>query len=131
MIENTCVILAQFREDAGGMVPTPAPPAFYHGYFFEQVSGGLGDYYRETTNSQVNLVGSVFGWLDIGHTRADHKLGPQDRTQRQRAYDWGIAAAKANGIAVDSFARKVVIVNLASDHGALGAGQGMLIAHGP
>ena len=130
MAANTCVILCQYREDTGDLVPAPAPASFYRSYFFEQVGGGLGDYYREVTNSQVNVVGSVFGWLDIGHTRAEHDAGPHNFTQRQRAYNWGLAAARAIGVPVDAFSHRVVIVNLASDHGAIGIGDGMLISHG-
>src|SRR5687767_12710764 len=95
---NTCVILCQFRENTGGLVPTPAPSSFYKSYFFERVGGGIGDYYREVTNAQVDVVGSVFGWLDIGHTRAEHDAGPSGSAQRQRAYDWGMAAARANTV---------------------------------
>ena len=127
---NTCVILCQFRENTGGLVPTPAPSSFYKSYFFERVGGGIGDYYREVTNAQVDVVGSVFGWLDIGHTRAEHDAGPSGSAQRQRAYDWGMAAARANTVPVNDFSHQVVIVNLASDHGAIDVGGGMLIAHG-
>jgi hypothetical protein len=129
MNENTCVILCQFRDDQGGLLPTPAPATFYNSYFFGRVGGGLGDYYREVTNLQVELVGSVFGWFDIGHTRTEHHAGPHNFQQRQRAYDWGLAAAQANGVPVDTFRRRVVFINLESDHGAINIGEGMLIAH--
>ena len=92
MVKDICVILCQFREDGGGLVPFLEPPNFYESYFFGQVGGGLGDYYGQVTNSQVNLAGNVLGWLDIGHTRAEHN-SESGSAQRERAYNWGLAGA--------------------------------------
>lgn len=58
MNENTCVILCQFREGTGGLLPTPAPATSNNSYFFGRLDGGLGDYYREVTNFQIEIVGS-------------------------------------------------------------------------
>lgn len=49
--------------------------------------------------------------------------GADDYSQRERAFQWAIAAARANGVPVDIFPHKVVFVNTASDHGALGSGE--------
>lgn len=98
-------------------------------YFFGEAGGGLGDYYREVTNLEVELVGQVFGWYDIGHSVDDLDALPSNATQRAQAFAWGIQAATSNGAPLAGFPNQVVIINYPSDHGALGAGR-MLIAHG-
>jgi len=111
------------------MIPTPASQNFYSSYFFAPGVRGVGDYYREVTNSRLSIVGQSFGWFDIGHSVSEHKQGLDVISQRDRAFNWGIAAARINGVPVDDFPHKVVFVNIASDHGALGSNK-MLIAHG-
>src|SRR5262245_33815485 len=98
-------------------------------YFFGEAGGGLGDYYREVTNLEVELVGQVFGWFDIGHSVVELEALPSNSTQRQQAFNWGIHAANAGHVPLGAFANQVVIINYPSDHGSLGIGQ-MLIAHG-
>ena len=91
----------------------------------------MADYYREVTNSKLIIVGQSFGWFDIGHTVSEHTQAPLGYSQRERAFNWGIAAARANGVSVDDFPHKVVFVNIPSDHGALTLGsKKMLMAHG-
>ena len=127
---NTCVILCRFRNDDGTPIPVPFPQAFYNNYFFTANVGGVGDYYRDVTNSEINVVGQTFGWFDIGHTSGEHTQAPLGGAQRDRAFQWGIAAARANGVPVDNFPHKVVFLNSGSDDGAIGSGQ-MLIGHWP
>jgi hypothetical protein len=128
--ERTCVILCQFRDNNGNLMPVPAQPDFYQQYFFHRGTRGLFDYFRDVTNWRVELIGDVFGWFDIGHTLAEHN-GRAGLAQRVQAYNWGIEAARANGVRIDDYPRRVVMVNQASDHGAVMTGQSMLIAHGP
>jgi hypothetical protein len=126
---TTCVILCRFHNDDGSQIAVPQAPNFYNDYFFRRDLGGVGDYYRDVTNSEIDIVGQTFGWFDIGHTRSEHMQAPGGYPQRERAFNWGIAVARANGVPVDFFPHKVVFVNIASDHGASGSGS-MLIAHG-
>jgi hypothetical protein len=126
--EKTCVILCRFRDDAGNLTDVPAQPDFYHRYFFEDGRGerGLYDYYREVTHGRVKLVGEVFGWLDIGHTLTEHtSMGGQ--AQRRQAYDWAIAAARANAVPVAEYPRRAVIINAPTDFG--GIRGGILMGH--
>jgi hypothetical protein len=103
------------------LTPSPANPDFYRQYFFARGTQGLSDYISEITNERLELRGYVFGWLDIGHSLAEHNnLAGQQ--QRQRAYQWGIDAARANGVPVGSFGHRVVFVNSDSDAGAMEQG---------
>jgi len=129
---NTCVILCQFRNEDGSLTAPTASASFYSSYFFDHSVQGIGRYYFDVTNSTINVIGQTFGWFDIGHTLSEHAQGPHNFAQRQRAFQWGVEAARAHNVPVDNFPNKVVFVNSASDHGALGIGTGqMLIAHGP
>ena len=126
---TTCVILCVFRNDDGSLTAPPQPKSFYDDYFFDQTVQGVGRYYNDVTNSEINIVGQTFGWFDIGHTLAEHNQGTQNSSQRQRAFQWGIDAAMSNGIPLGNFPNQVVFVNFPSDHGALGLSR-MLVAHG-
>jgi hypothetical protein len=127
--ERTSVILCQFRDNNGNLTPIPVQPDFYRQYFFHSGTRGLYDYFRDVTNWRVELIGDVFGWFDISHTLAEHN-SLAGFSQRVQAYNWGIEAARANGVRIDDYPRRVVMVNQGSDHGAVMTGQSMLIAHG-
>ena len=86
----------------GQLTPTVANVDFYQQYFFGRGNEGLRDYYADVTHGHTNLVGDVFGWLDIGHTLAEHGA-VTGQAQRRQALDWGLAAANAAGIQVDAY----------------------------
>jgi hypothetical protein len=66
MIENTCVILGQFREEAGGMVPTPAPSTFYDACFFGQAGGASATTIaRQRTRASTSLEVFLAGWTSV------------------------------------------------------------------
>jgi Lamin Tail Domain len=124
--EPTCIVLCRFRDGNGQLTPTIADADFYRSYFFGRGNQGLRDYYADVTHGHTNLVGDVFDWLDIGHTLAEHSaVGGQ--TQRVQAFNWGLTAARAAGIAVDTYPRQVVVVNASSDWGGVNRGRSMLL----
>jgi hypothetical protein len=126
--ERTCVILCRFRNADGTLSPVVAQPDFYEQYFFGGGNGGLRDYYADVTHGRVNLVGNVFGWLDIGHTIAEHEAA-MFQAQRIQAFNWGMQAGRNNGFAVDGFPRQVVIINRDTDWGGINRGRSMLLPH--
>jgi hypothetical protein len=126
--ERTCVVLCRFRDSTGALTPTEAAPAFYQEFFFAEGSGGLGDYYRGVTHGHLDLTGDVFGWLDIGHTLAEHGAAG-GQAQRIQAFDWGMQAACAAGLPVDSYPRQVVVINQDTDWGGVSLGRSMLLPH--
>jgi Lamin Tail Domain len=124
--ERTCIVLCRFRDGNGQLTPTVANANFYEQYFFDRGNGGLRDYYADVTHGHTNLVGDVFGWLDIGHTLAEHDaVGGQ--AQRVQAFNWGLVAARSSGIQVDTYPRQVVVVNAATDWGGVNRGRSMLL----
>jgi hypothetical protein len=127
-VEQTCVVLCQFRNADGSRGPVPAARSFYESFFFEEGAGGLADYYREVTHGRVRLQGQVVGWLDIGHTVAEHG-SRQFQAQRIQAYDWGVQAAQAAGVNVNTFTRRVVIIDQDTDWGGVSLGSSMLLPH--
>jgi hypothetical protein len=126
--ERTAVILCQFRNADGSLSPSAAPPDFYEEFFFGVGNGGLHDFYADVTHGRVNLVGTVFGWLDIGHTIDEHN-SMQFQAQRQQAFNWGMQAARDAGNAVDGFARLVVVINQDTDWGGISKGRSMILPH--
>ena len=48
---RTCVILCRFHNDDGSEIAVPQAPNFYNDYFFSRDLGGVGEYYRDLTNS--------------------------------------------------------------------------------
>jgi hypothetical protein len=129
-LEQTCIVLCRFRNDDGTLTAKPAEPDFYRDFFLARGSGGLTDFYRDVTHGRVNLVGDVFGWLDIGHTVAEHKA-MQAFAQRVQAFDWGLQAARNAGFGVDAYARQVVVINQDTDWGGISRGRSMLLPHSP
>jgi hypothetical protein len=126
--ERTAVVLCRLRDGQGGLLPETWAVDFYQQYFFERGTRGLVDYYSDVTHGRVSIVGQAFGWFDIGHTLAEHKLNPNSKVQRTRAHAWGTAAALENGVALASFSHVVIIIDFASDAGAVGTD--VLIGHG-
>jgi M6 family metalloprotease-like protein len=130
--ERTLVVLCRFRKPDGSLLPVMAPTNFYQQYFFGVGNGSLRDYYADVTHHRVNLVGDVVGWLDIGHV--GHTVDDRDLTPgipRAQAFNWGIEAARASGIQVDSYPRQVVVVNIDNDWGGVQIGHSMLLPHSP
>lgn len=125
--ERTAVILCQFRNADGSLAPVRAPPDFYEQFFFGTGNGALRDYYADVTHGRVNLVGTVFGWLDIGHTVDEHKVDEHTQAQRVRAFNWAMQAAADAGILVDDFPRQVVVINQDTDWGGIITGRSMLL----
>ena len=70
----------------------------------------------------------MVGWLDIGHTVAEH-TSRQFFAQRIQAYDWGVQAAQAAGVNVNTFARRVVVIDQDTDWGGVSLGSSMLLPH--
>ena len=61
-------------------------------------SGSAYDYWHDVSYGRGSLRGTrVFGWFDIGHTNAELAVF-SGGTQRQQAFNWGIAAALANRV---------------------------------
>ena len=84
------------------------------------------------THGRLNLVGDVFGWLDIGHTVTEHK-SMAGQPQRFQAFNWAMQAARAQGFPVDSYPRPgdSVVINQDTDWGGLSRGRSMLLPHSP
>ncbi|MBC7949168.1 MAG: lamin tail domain-containing protein [Chitinophagaceae bacterium] len=129
--ERTCVILCRLRNTNGSLTSFMAPPQFYQSFFFGRLAGGsLFDYFFDITHGRVNLVGDVFGWLDIGHTIDEHDA-VMFQAQRIQAFNWGMQAARDAGFAVDGYTRQVVIINRDTDWGGVSIGRSMLLPHTP
>jgi hypothetical protein len=126
--ERTCIVLCTLRNDDGTPPVTAAQPAFYEQFFLTPGSGGLADYYRDVTHGRVQIVGDVYGWLDSGHTVAEH-LAKSGGPQRVQAFEWGLQAARDAGIAVDGYPRQVVVLNHDTDWGGVQGGRSMLLPH--
>jgi hypothetical protein len=126
--QRTCVILCRFRNADGSLSPVIAQTDFYEQYFFGRGNGGLRDYFAEVTHGRISLVGSVFGWLDIGHTIAEHEKAMY-QAQRIQAFNWGMQAARDADFPVDGFPRQVVIINRDTDWGGINRGRSMLLPH--
>ena len=90
-------------------------------------SGGAYDYWHEVSYGQGGLRGSrVFGWLDIGHTRAELATFVGG-AQRNQIFRWGIDAARANNVDLSAFPHRIVVVNVSADHGQ--AAGGVVLAY--
>jgi hypothetical protein len=77
--------------------------------YWRDVSYGM--YYPSETQ--------VFGFFDIGHTSAELASFAGGR-QRQKIAEWGMAAARANGVPLDRYPYRIVALNADADHGATG-----------
>jgi hypothetical protein len=80
----------------------------------------ISKYWTEVSFGQFDGHGTqVFGWLDIGQTKAtvDTFVGG---AQRGALANWGRQAATAAGIALGNFDEVVFCFNINADHGAVG-----------
>ena len=118
--EKTCVILCRFRDNAGGLTPVLKGQDFYERYFFGRRNDSLADFFRTASNYRTNVWGKVYDWIDIGHTVSELQSFGSNQTQRRAAHNWGIEAARANGIPVDSYTHRAVIVSSHCDFGGIG-----------
>ncbi|MFB6454779.1 lamin tail domain-containing protein [Chitinophaga sp. Hz27] len=127
--ETTCIILCRFRNNDGSLTEKVADYMFYHDVFLgRHVGGSLRDYYDDVTHGHINITGLVIGWLDIGHTIAEHNA-MHYWEQRAQAFNWGIEAARKTKINIDNFKRQVVIINQESDWGGVSNGKSVLLTH--
>lgn len=127
LIHKTLVILLQLRgPDGKQLLPVQEQVAFYSDFFFGQGTGGLRDYYRDITHQRVDIGGMTVGWLDARHTITEHRA-LQYQPQRRQAFQWGIDAARAAGVQVADYPKRVVVVNADTDWG--GVDGSMLLPH--
>jgi hypothetical protein len=125
--KKVCVILAQFQNPDGSMLPTLRDPHWYEDYVLGRQRDSLSDFFRFAANLRINVWGNVFGWLDIGHSTTEHAaLG--GIAQRVTVFNWAVDAARAQGIPVDDYPHKLVIVNRHTDFGGVG-GPNVLMPH--
>lgn len=100
--------------------PGPNSTQRYLEFFTEQGSGlgGAYDYWRDVSYCLGGLRGSqVFGWFDVGHTTQE-LLTLSGTAQRNQAFRWGLAAARANNLDLAAFPHKIVVLNGGgNDHG--------------
>src|SRR6266436_8921830 len=90
--------------------PGPNSRQRYVDYFTEAGSGtgGAYDYWRDVSYGVGGLQGSqVFGWFDIGHTRAE-LAAFMGGAQRSQIFVWGLAATRANNVDLAAFPHKIV-----------------------
>ena len=119
-VPNWAIILCHLSDVAPG-------PNARHRYarFFTSVGTGTGgafDYWREVSYGRGGLRGTtVFRFIDIGRTRAQLNAF-SGGAQRQQIWQWGLAAAQANGINRAAFSHTCVLLNVSADHGGVGGG---------
>jgi hypothetical protein len=117
------IVLCRFTDK-----PTETRPAQYYTDFYAQNGlGGVCDYWRTVSCHALDLTRSqVFGWFVMNHasTELNQLHFPGDRSI---LVQWGIDAARANGVDLSRFRRTLVVHNFGVDHGA--AGNGVLIVH--
>jgi hypothetical protein len=117
------IILCQFNDRPA----VPQPPDYYVDLYTRNGLGGLCDYWREVSGNALDLTGSrVFGWFTMAHasTELNNLHFPGDRW---KLVQWGIDAAKANGVDLTPFKQVLTVHNYGIDHGF--AGNGVIIAH--
>jgi hypothetical protein len=74
-------------------------------------------YWSELSYGQYSAQGSqVFGWLDIGHTRAEI-AALTGFAQRMQLKQWALPAASAAGIDLSRFRTVIFGYNINADHG--------------
>ena len=89
--------------------------------FFTEAGAGGGtayDYWHDMSYGTGGLGGTeVFGFFEIPHSSTE-LLAIGGSAQRQQAFDWGVAAARAANVRLDDFDHKVVVLNGGgNDHG--------------
>jgi len=118
------IVLCRFSD----IVSEPQPPQYYSDLYTANGAGGVADYWRAVTCNALDLTGSqVFGWFAMNHPSSD--VGtltfPGDRA---KLVQWGIDAARANGVDLGPYRAVLVVQNFGVDHGY--AGNGVVIVHG-
>lgn len=88
----------------------PQPPQYYIDLFTQNGMGGACDYWREVSCNNLDLTGSrVFGWFTMNHVASDvNQL--RFPGERYKLVEWGIDAARANGVDLSPF-RSVLVVH--------------------
>jgi hypothetical protein len=94
--------------------------------FFTEAGAGTEsayDYWRDMSYATGGLGGTdVLGFFQIPHSSAE-LLAIGGSAQRQQAFDWGVAAARAANVRLDGYDHKVVLLNGGgNDHGKTGGG---------
>jgi len=94
--------------------------------FFTEAGAGTGsayDYWHDMSYGTGGLGGTeVFGFFQIPHSSTE-LLAIGGSAQRQQAFDWGVAAARAANVHLDDFDHKVVVLNGGgNDHGQVSGG---------
>ena len=105
----------------------PQPPSYYAQLFTESGTGGMCDYWHTVSCGTLDLTRSqVFGWFQMAHASSEvgQLVFPGDRG---KLVQWGIDAARANGVDLSPFRNILVVHNYGVDHGA--AGNGIVIVH--
>jgi hypothetical protein len=117
------ILLCRF----GDRPAAPQPPQYYVDLFTQNGTGGACDYWREVSCNNLDLTGSrVFGWFTMNHAASDvNQL--RFPGERYKLVEWGIDAARANGVDLSPFRNVLVVHNDGVDHGA--AGNGIIIVH--
>jgi len=86
-------------------------------------SGSAYDYWQDMSYRRGTMRNSrVFAGIDLGHTVSEILAAP-----RQQYFNWGLAAAARDRIDLSKFKHKVVVVNIASEHGKVGGGVAFAI----
>src|SRR3712207_1969570 len=112
------IILCRFND-------RPAVPQlvdYYVDLYTRNGTGGLADYWRAVSSNALDLTNSqVFGWFTMNHASAElaQLRFPGDRST---LVQWGIDAARANGVNLSPFRSILVVQNYGVDHGAAGNG---------
>jgi hypothetical protein len=117
------IILCSFNDKPA----VPQPPDFYADLFTRHGMGGICDYWLTVSSNALDLSRSqVFGWFTMNHASSEiNQL--QFPGGRATLVQWGIDAARANGVDLSPFRGCLVVQNFGVDHGA--AGNGVLIVH--
>jgi hypothetical protein len=100
--------------------------------YFTEDGAGTGtafDYWRELSYGTAGLRESqVFGFFEIPHSSAE-LLAIGGSAQRQRAFDWGMDAARNANVRLNDFEHKIVVLNGGgNDHGQASGGVTLVFA---
>ena len=107
--------------------PQPNSAQRYINYFSETGSGtgGAFDYWRDMSygvGGSGDMRGTrVFGWFNIGHSRAELSSF-SGQTQRAQIFTWGLETARRNSVPLDQYKHKIIILNVSADHGQSSGG---------
>ncbi len=107
-------------------LPPAATSRDRYDQFFTEAGAGTEsayDYWRDMSYGVGGLGGTaVLGFFEIPHTSTE-LMAIGGSAQRQRAFDWGIEAARSANARLNDFDHKVVVLNGGgNDHGQAGGG---------